>query len=144
MTEILDEGAVSEIEARENAATPGPWAVWDSCSWRRIGTVEPFGDGNIICPITQNDGHPDLLARREDLEFAAHAREDIPALCATVKHLRAERQEILKTLEDAVIRVGASANCYDVPADANSGAEYVAMRVQRLIAPKGAGASGSD
>lgn len=100
MTEsrLLDQQAVEEIEARASAATPGPWAVWDSCSWRRIGTVEPYADGNVICPITQNDGHPDLLAKREDLEFVAHAREDIPALCATVKHLRAENER-LKHLE---------------------------------------------
>lgn len=86
---VLDDDAVAEIEARAKAATLGPWAVWDSCSWRRIGTIEPFMDGNVICPITQNDGHPDLLAKREDLEFVAHARADIPALCATVRALRA-------------------------------------------------------
>lgn len=46
-------------------------------------------------------------------------------------------EEILKTLDDAVIRVGCSANCYDVPADANSGAEYVAMRVRQVIGVDG-------
>lgn len=105
-TPILDESAVSEIEARANAATEGPWAVWDSCSWRRIGTKEPFADGNVICPITQNDEHPDLLAKREDLEFVAHARADIPALCATVKHLRAEVEELSERLIKSADRSG--------------------------------------
>lgn len=86
---ILDDDAVGEIEARANAATPAPWMVQDSCSWRRIGTAEPYADGNVICPITQyGDNHPDLLAARPDLEFVAHAREDVPALCATVRALR--------------------------------------------------------
>lgn len=88
---ILDDDAIAEIESRANAATPAPWMVQDSCSWRRIGTAEPYADGNVICPITQySDNHPDLLAARPDLEFIARAREDIPALCATVRGLRAE------------------------------------------------------
>lgn len=40
---------------------------------------------------------------------------------------------IIKAVDDAVMRVGASANCYDVPADANSGAEYVAARVRSVV-----------
>jgi hypothetical protein len=44
-------------------------------------------------------------------------------------------RRVAETLDDAVIRVGCSANCYDVPADANSGAEYVAMRVRQVINP---------
>lgn len=96
----LDQSEVEQIEARANAATKGPWIVWDSCSWRRIGTVQPYADGNVICPITQNDGHPDLLARREDLEFVVHARTDIPALCATVNALRTALNDLLGELEE--------------------------------------------
>lgn len=77
-------------EAREllARATPGPWAVWDSCSWRRTGTKEPFADGNVICPITQSDGHPDLLAKREDLELAARAPELLRLLADECERLR--------------------------------------------------------
>lgn len=42
-------------------------------------------------------------------------------------------KEIIDTVDDAVMRVGASANCYNEPADANSGAEYVAARVRGVI-----------
>ncbi len=41
--------------------TPGPWSVWTSCSWRRIGNRE----GVLVCePIVQRgDNHPDLFFR---------------------------------------------------------------------------------
>jgi hypothetical protein len=34
--------------------------VQDGCSWRRIGTH--MHDGDVLCPIVQRDGHPDLIA----------------------------------------------------------------------------------
>lgn len=37
--------------------TPGPWEMWTSNSWRRIRTI----NGSVCEPITQSDGHPDLL-----------------------------------------------------------------------------------
>lgn len=87
MTEpILDESAVSEIEARMNAATPGPWGVLPSnnSSLAHVetqeGTAAEQGQGFTVCSIPKK--------RIDDAEFIAHAREDIPALCATVKHLR--------------------------------------------------------
>jgi hypothetical protein len=55
--------ALKEVAEAARRKRPGRWAVRDSCSWRRIGTVEPYGDGNVICPTTQRgDNHPDLLA----------------------------------------------------------------------------------
>lgn len=88
-------------EAREliSKATPGPWAVWDSCSWRRIGTREPFADGNVICPIIQRDGHPDLLARREDLELAARAPELLDSLCDRVEAAEEDQKFLGDRLE---------------------------------------------
>jgi hypothetical protein len=46
------------LEVAERAARlrPGPWAVHDSCSWRRIGSTAPYGDADVICPTTQRDG----------------------------------------------------------------------------------------
>lgn len=40
-------------------ATPGPWELWTSCSFRRFGSHE----GMVCEPVTQNDGHPDLYFR---------------------------------------------------------------------------------
>jgi hypothetical protein len=80
-------------------ATPGPWSVWDSCSWRRIGTTQPYADGNVICPITQSDGHPDLLAKREDLDFIAICNPaNVSALIAEVERQAQEIQDLNQEL----------------------------------------------
>jgi hypothetical protein len=40
-----------------NKHTPGPWEMWTSCSFRRIGSQS----GEVLCAVTQrSDGHPDL------------------------------------------------------------------------------------
>jgi len=62
---------------RCEAATEAPWEVHDSCSWRRIGT--PSHDGAILRPTNDRDGHPNLNASNDDLDFMAHARTDLPA-----------------------------------------------------------------
>jgi hypothetical protein len=100
-TVILDDNAVAEIEARANAATEGPWR------WRRDYEMP---DGDKHWELSNPDGDRNrktidaslvlLLDRDEWLhrpaetqanwEFIAHAREDIPALCQTVRALRAE------------------------------------------------------
>ena len=42
----------------ETKHTPGPWQIWTSNSWRRIGSNAT--GRTVVEPITQNDGHPDL------------------------------------------------------------------------------------
>lgn len=84
---------LSAIRARLEAATPGPWEVQDSCSWRRIGQSPPhrYDDGNVVRPTNHPvDHHPDLQASREDLEFIAHAPQDITDLLALVDAKDAE------------------------------------------------------
>jgi hypothetical protein len=39
----------------------------------------PYSDGDVICPVTQRDGHPDLLAEREVLD---HVAAFDPTTCA--------------------------------------------------------------
>lgn len=97
------------IEKRVNAATPGPWRVWDSCSWRRIGTEDRHHRrSTVIEPYnSRSDGHPDLLAERDDLEFVAHAREDIPALLAEVRKLREAAEKAKSLLDNPVMREAA-------------------------------------
>lgn len=75
------------IEARANAASPGPWEWWTSNSWRRLK-----GDrGHVVEPFTsRGDGHPNLVVSDEDMEFIAHARQDIPDL---LDELRAAAQQ---------------------------------------------------
>lgn len=99
---ILTPEECSAIEARAAKATEGPWEVWDGCSWRRIGSVAT--DKPVMLPIKAiSDGHPDIQARREDLEFACDARADIPNLLATIAHLRSEIVRKDAALSEALV-----------------------------------------
>ncbi len=72
------------IEARVNAATPGPW-------W--VEQVGDFGDKSAVIECVRWRGYLNTLHLVEDTptaEFIAHAREDVPALVAEVRSLRAK------------------------------------------------------
>lgn len=71
------------IEARCAAATPGPWEVDGLTVFetKTGGMVYDVGD-----PSPRGSNHP-----KENMEFAAHARTDIPALLAGIRGLLAER-----------------------------------------------------
>lgn len=82
---------LAAIRARAEAATPGPWMVdeglvWDDgtgeceCQWYR--EIRGWTDHGVQCEA----GY--LVLSREDAEFIAHARSDIPALVAEVERLR--------------------------------------------------------
>ena len=74
---------LSEIEARANAATEGPWAVVveDGVILALVLTDEDdglmFGDNGYDAPIVTETG--------EDADFIAHARTDVPALVAALR-----------------------------------------------------------
>ena len=81
-----DGGTVDQlaaIEARSNAATEGPWAVDE------LGNVEDVPE----LDLHRFDIMPQTIARtelrKEDGEFIAHARTDVPALLALVREQRA-------------------------------------------------------
>ncbi len=87
----LDDLNVEEIEARCEAATPGPWRIsrlrdggdlvmqaTDDAARNPIGVVVDCSD-----PYGFN-GDPDAA-------FIAAAREDVPALIAEIRKLRMER-----------------------------------------------------
>lgn len=76
--ETLTPERIAALRAAAEAATPGPWEVQDGCSWRRIGRRHPDGrDGDVLCPIVQRDGHPDLLATPTTLAYIAAASPDL-------------------------------------------------------------------
>lgn len=60
MSAPMSDGRLEQIQARAAAATPGPWEAWDT-------------------------GDPSANAT-----FAAHAREDIPALLEEIDRLHEE------------------------------------------------------
>lgn len=75
------------IRGRADAATPGPWWAWD----RGVGWHIAVGPG------VDDRGRPDRLLpegertdidRREDAEFIAAARQDVPALVAELERLQ--------------------------------------------------------
>ena len=79
-----------EIEARADAASVGPWRTnyelggqppdWNGWVWRDDGTWNGYGtELELICG-SQTDANA---------TFIAHAREDVPALVAEVRRLRA-------------------------------------------------------
>jgi len=83
----LTDDDLSEIEARCNAATPGPWEVRNPGCWP--GEIGPTGvSGGSVATASCHD----------NAEFIAHAREDVPALVAEVRALR----EIVRPLAEAL------------------------------------------
>ena len=94
--EILSEEALKEIEARANAATEGPWTA-KARNWAigDMGQYEPCADIYAVFGVVDK---PRAIGMFQELvlndvpqangEFAAHAREDIPALIQTVRALK--------------------------------------------------------
>ena len=76
------------IRARADAATPGPWWAWDRGTFVgfEIAVGAPAKDGRPV------DRLPDAMRTdigcREDAEFIAAARTDVPALLDEIEALR--------------------------------------------------------
>lgn len=69
------------IEARANAATPGPWGHYSTGSY-------VYATRTKVCQL--EDPWIANGNQRNDAAFIAHAREDVPALIAEVRRLREE------------------------------------------------------
>ena len=95
------------IEAREKAATPGPW--------KKASLSEDYGagygmttffvkqpDGNLY-RIGSADTSKKYIEENNNAEFVAHSRQDVPALVAEVKRLNAEVERLTKERDAAVI-----------------------------------------
>lgn len=72
----MTEEELQEIEARANAATEGPW---DACLSSGVCRAPPGEDHH------SSIGH---IRTKQDQEFIAHARTDVPKLVAEVRRLR--------------------------------------------------------
>lgn len=70
----LDDEALRAVIAGCEGVTPGPWEVYDGCSWRRIGTASRIGrdydDCAVLYPNVASDGHPDMNAGRGQDTYA--------------------------------------------------------------------------
>jgi hypothetical protein len=69
------EKALSEMEAREKAATPGEW---------KYCAIQPWDD-KFALTVNYPADIGNLLSE-SDAKFLAHARTDIPALIAALRH----------------------------------------------------------
>lgn len=80
---------LEEIRARAGSATPGPWFPWDrGVGWHIAITKnreQPWGMPKLL-----PEGNDTDIGRREDAEFIAHARADVPWLCDEVERLASE------------------------------------------------------
>ena len=132
----MDEAKLQEIEARANAATPGPW-IGDG----EFGFVFQRGASRAHC-IARLD-HEDVRdTSGADLAFIAHARTDVPALIAEVRRLRAEHAAALDAArregaegmrEAAVAMIGRRITAWDDDAD-ECGDEDAATRWEEATA----------
>jgi len=86
----MSDAELAAIDRRVPAATTGPW--------RSFVEGRDHTSGDSFLRIGEpNDGEPDMYLSREtapassdDVDFVAHARQDIPRLLAEVRRLRAD------------------------------------------------------
>lgn len=127
---------LDDIQTRANAATPGPWGIYESgslidiaadlqdtgCGYRaRRGIArledEPLDNDPAHREWTDED---DWAQVRSDAEFIAHARADIAALLAEVHRLRNELE--------AAQRLAADATAYQVHIPESGGTTLLVRR----------------
>ena len=94
---------LAEIEARANAATPGPW--WPEHRGVMAEGVEIVDD----CAVAGWDAYP------ENQAFIAAARTDVPALVAEVRRLTAALAAHARHTDAAVDGVRAMLPAADAP-----------------------------
>lgn len=140
----LTDTQLDEIAARHNAATPGPWGVYESDSMIDIAAdLQETGCGyrarREICrledePLDNDPTHREWTAEEDwaqvqaDAEFIAHAPEDVAALLAEIRRLRARVAELEGPAVEA--RAALAALCYDLedPGTAALGALHLISR----------------
>jgi|GEM_PF-1696856 len=88
----MDETRLSEIEARANAASRGPWQAWPtSLAGAPLRIEGPDGDVVSAKICTKETYGARGFQHLADFRFAAHARQDVSDLVAEVRRLQAER-----------------------------------------------------
>lgn len=102
----MDEVKLKEIEDRAAKATKGPWIYFgepeNNVFWGQIRSAAEDGHFDHIANT------PELDERDGDMEFIAHAREDVPLLCQYIHSLVAQRDELLRAAKNACSVLDAS------------------------------------
>lgn len=114
MSDDLD---LDAIEARANAATPGPWTTIyrspDELDGQRFDhgpsvpclVMSPDCELHPVADASRNGTCADPFSWGNDAEFIAHARTNIPALVAEVRRLRAESDDQRRRIRDILLQL---------------------------------------
>ena len=114
MTEPLSKEQIDAIRARADAASPAPWHTigfpWaeseDADTWVKSGSNDPH-ISTFVCDCLgmiepDDEFEPNDFRPRENAEFIACARQDVPALLAHIDALEAE----IGALREAILNLG--------------------------------------
>ena len=96
MTSRLTDERLAEIEERCNATTSGLWETDTGGDVSSNNTASQGYKNHTICERPHNPLHPcesELSQQFMNMEFIAHARQDIPDLLAEMKALKAEKAQ---------------------------------------------------
>jgi len=80
---MIDAKYLSEIKAREQAATPGPWEA-------------TFGMDCRAFVLTPDKNEDFKIYNHANANFIAHSRADVPALISEVEQLTKENKRLKK------------------------------------------------
>jgi hypothetical protein len=84
--EPLTDSELDAIERRCAAASPAPWTAFTGPGIGGPDFIRVSDDDGELDMYVERDGAP---AAREELDFIAAARQDVPRLVAEIRRLRA-------------------------------------------------------
>jgi hypothetical protein len=92
----IPDGELDEIEQRAAAASPAPWEAFiegrDHTAGDDFIRIGGFDDAQPDMYIQHYLGASSVRVPATDLDFIAHARQDIPRLVAEIRRLRTARK----------------------------------------------------
>lgn len=97
---MLTKEQLDAIKARVEKATAGPWNAYTMAGEYN---VEVLGGKDIFISASNGFGHW-IEVSKEDAEFTAHARQDVPALIAEVERLQmlySDEEELMTYIAEA-------------------------------------------
>lgn len=124
---------VQAIRARCDAATPGPWFATEADSSMIGSSLNSYNDSRYTVSTKlgwagweTDGGHEGYGISEANALFIAHAREDVPALVAENRELRAELYRLLRSTV-AIQKYTAAFNAYkDLEAEMAKALQWIA------------------